>query len=243
MTRLIAAISAAGLIAAFLAIQSATVPTASAQPAVCLNLPAGEHRFEATARERAGTVTFRVEVGEGGVLIQFYEPGGVGVGVGAFVDTFTGADAYDLPDGVEIVECGASTQGGASSGASEVAFCSSLPAGSVTETISAGGRSYELTINVGEGGRIIDVSVLGQTYGVQEAVALLQNFGVTLPEGLGIAPCAAAPSVPSGKGDTGNAGLADRSGAPTLGYVAVAIAALAVAAASLAARRRIRARE
>ena len=242
MTRLIAAISAAGLIAAFLAIQSATAPTASAQPAVCLNLPAGEHRFEAEARDRAGTVSFRVVIGEGGVLTEFYEPGGQPVGAGAFLGVFTGPDAYDLPDGVEIVECGASTQGGAP-GDSEVAFCSSLPAGSVTETISAGGRSYELTINVGEGGRIIDVSVLGQTYSIQEAVALLQNFGVTLPEGLGIAPCAAAPSVPTGKGDTGNAGLADRGGAPTLGYAAVAIAALAVAAASLAARRRIRARE
>ena len=241
MTRLIVA---AAVIAAFLAIHSAAAPTVSAQgPTICLNLPPGEHRFEAASRERAGTIVFRVEVGEGGAITEFFEPGGQPIGAGAFLGLFTGPEAYPLPEGVEVVDCpwnpdGAAADSGdaATEDAAPVELCTALEPGSYTETISAGGRSYEATINIGEGGRLIDVEVLGQTYGAQAAIELLQGFGVTLPDYLAVAPCEAAP----GMAKTGNAGLAGSAGASTLGYVAVAIAALAVGGLSVAVRRRIR---
>lgn len=248
MTRLIVA---AAVIAAFLAIHSAATPTVSAQgPSICLNLEPGEHRLETASQERAGTIIFRVEIGEGGQIAEFYEPGGQPIGAGAFLGIFTGPEAYDLPEGVEIVDCPWSPDGMADDGddamedTAPVEFCTALEPGSYTETISAGGRSYEATINIGEGGRLVSVEVLGQTYGAQAAIELLQGFGVALPDHLGVAPCEAAPAMdaPDKKADTGNAGLVDSSGASTPGYVAVAIAALAVGGLSVAVRRRIRVR-
>lgn len=238
MTRFIVA---AAVIAAFLAIHSAATPTVSAQgPEVCLNLPAGEHQFTAASRERAGEIVFRVEVGEGGRVTEFYEPGGQPIGTGGFLQVFTGPEAYDLPEGVEIVDCGASADGDASDDAGGVTYCTSLDAGTYTETVSAGGRSYEATINIGEGGRLIDVTVLGQTYGAQAAIDLLAGFGAELPESLEVGPCEAAPV---GKPKSGSAGLVGDGGASALGYVAVAIAALAVGGAAVASRRRIGARD
>lgn len=237
MTRLIVA---AAVIAAFLAIHSAATPTVSAQgPEVCLNLPAGEHQFTAASRERAGEIVFRVEVGEGGRVTEFYEPGGQPIGVAGFLQVFTGAEAYDLPEGVEIVDCAASDDG-AMEDTGGVTYCTSLDAGTYTETVSAGGRSYEATINIGEGGRLIDVTVLGQTYGAQAAIDLLAGFGAELPESLEVGPCEAAPT---GKPKSGSAGLVADGGASALGYVAVAIAALTVGGAALASRRRIGARD
>ncbi len=237
MTRLIVA---AAVIAAFLAFHPAATPTASAQgPEVCLNLPAGEHQFTAASRERAGEIVFRVEVGEGGRVTEFYEPGGQPIGVAGFLQVFTGAEAYPLPEGVEIVDCAASDDG-AMEDTGGVTYCTSLPAGTYTETVSAGGRSYEATINIGEGGRLIDVTVLGQTYGAQAAIDLLAGFGAELPESLEVGPCEAAPGMKAPR--TGNAGLLGEGGASALGYVAVAIAALAVGGAALASRRRIGAR-
>ena len=228
-------IVAAAVIAVFLAVNSAAAPTVTAQaPSVCLNLPAGEHEFRAESRERAGEIVFRVEVGEGGSVTEFYEPGGQPIGVAGFAQVFTGPEAYDLPEGVEIIDCAPAAED--DSDAAAITYCTSLDAGTYTETVSAGGRSYEATINIGEGGRLIDVTVLGQTYGPQEAIELLQGFGAALPEHLNIAPCEAAPAE---KSKTGNAGLLDSGGASALGYVAVAIAALAVGAGSVAVRRRI----
>ena len=241
MTRLIVA---AAVIAAFLAIHTASVPTVSAQgPEVCLNLPAGEHQFTAASRERAGEIVFRVEVGEGGRVTEFYEPGGQPIGVGGFLQVFTGAEAYPLPEGVEIVDCAASADGeaDASDDAGGITYCTSLDAGTYTETVSAGGRSYEATINIGEGGRLIDVTVLGQTYGAQAAIDLLAGFGAELPESLEVGPCEAGPAMKAPK--TGNAGLLGDGGASALGYVAVAIAALAVGGAAVASRRRFGARD
>ena len=250
MTRIIVA---AALIAAFLAVAWATVPTASAQaPSVCLNLPPGEHEFQAQSREREGYVTFRVEIGEGGRVTEFYEPGGQPIGPAAFLSVFTGAEAYPLPEGVSIVDCPWSPDGESDDsseaadgeGADEadaggaVEYCTSLEPGSTTETISAGGRSYEVTINVGEDGRLIDVEVLGQTYGPQAVIDLLAGFGASFPEHLEIAPCEAAPAV----ADTGSGGLVESGGTAATGYVAVAIAALAVGGAAIATRRRIRVR-
>ena len=240
MTRLIVA---AAVIAAFLAFHPAGAPTASAQaPEVCLNLPVGEHQFTAASRERAGEIVFRVEVGEGGRVTEFYEPGGQPIGTAGFLQVFAGPEAYDLPEGVEIVDCSASADGasGAADDAGGVTYCTSLPAGTYTETVSAGGRSYEATINIGEGGRLIDVTVLGQTYGAQAAIDLLAGFGAELPESLAVAPCEAAPA---GKPKSGSAGLVADGGASALGYVAVAIAALAVGGAAVASRQRIGVRD
>ena len=240
MTRLIVA---AAVIAAFLAFHPAATPTTSAQgPEVCLNLPAGEHQFTAASRERAGEIVFRVEIGEGGRVTEFYEPGGQPIGTAGFLQVFAGPEAYDLPEGVEIVDCSASADGasGAADDGGGVTYCTSLPAGTYTETVSAGGRSYEATINIGEGGRLIDVTVLGQTYGAQAAIDLLAGFGAELPESLAVAPCEAAPA---GKPKSGSAGLVADGGASALGYVAVAIAALAVGGAAVASRRRISARD
>ncbi len=249
MTRIIVA---AGVIAAFLAIAWATVPTASAQaPGVCLTLPPGEHEFTAPARDREGEVTFRVEIGEGGSITEFYEPGGRPIGAGAFLGIFTGAEAYPLPEGISIVDCpwsadsesddSTAADAGASEGAAgdgEAAeYCTSLEPGTVTETISAGGRSYEVTINVAAGGRLIDVQVLGQTYGPQAVIDLLAGFGAEFPEHLEIAPCEAPAAA-----DTGSAGLVGEGGTALPGYIAVAIAALAFGGAAVAARRRIRVR-
>ncbi len=240
MTRLILAAAA---IAAFLAIHAASVPTVSAQgPEVCLNLPAGEHQFTAASRERAGEIVFRVEVGEGGRVTEFFEPGGQPIGVAGFLQVFTGAEAYPLPEGVEIVDCAASDDGddGAMEDTGGVTYCTSLSAGTYTETVSAGGRSYEATINIGEGGRLIDVTVLGQTYGPQAAIDLLAGFGAELPESLEVGPCEAAPA---GKPKSGSAGLVADGGASALGFVAVALAALAVGGAAVASRRRIGVRD
>lgn len=239
MTRLIVA---AAVIAAFLAIHAASVPTVSAQgPEVCLNLPAGEHQFTAASRERAGEIVFRIEVGEGGRVTEFFEPGGQPIGVAGFLQVFTGPEAYDLPEGVEIVDCAASAAADASGDdAGGVTYCTSLEAGTYTETVSAGGRSYEATINIGEAGRLIDVTVLGQTYGPQAAIDLLAGFGAELPESLAVAPCEAAQP---GKPKSGSGGLLADGGASTLGYLAVAMAALAVGGAAVASRRRIRVRD
>ncbi len=228
-------IVAAVVVAAFLAINSGAAPTVTAQaPSVCLNLPAGEHEFRAESRERAGEIVFRVEVGEGGSVTEFYEPGGQPIGVAGFLQVFAGPEAYDLPEGVEVVDCAPAADG--DTGDAAITYCTSLEAGTYTETVSAGGRSYEATINIGEGGSLIDVTVLGQTYGPQDAIELLQGFGAELPEHLGVAPCEAAPAE---KSKTGNAGLLGSGEMSALGYIAVAIAALAVGVGSVAVRRRI----
>lgn len=243
MTRLIVA---AAVIAAFLAIHAGATPTVSAQgPSVCLNLEPGEHRLETASQERAGTIVFRVDIGEGGSITEFYEPGGQPIGAGAFLGIFTGPNAYELPEGVEIVDCPSSSDGEADdaddamAGAGEIAYCTALEPGSYKETVRAGGQTYEATLNIGEGGRLINVEVLGETYDAQTAIGLLQGFGIALPDRLGVAPC---PAAPSGKATTGNAGLADSGGASIFGYVAVALAALAVGGLSVAVRRRIRVR-
>ena len=127
MTRLIIA---AAVLAAFLAFHPADTPTASAQaPEVCLNLPAGEHQFKAASRERAGEIVFRIEVGEGGRVTEFYEPGGQPIGVAGFLQVFTGAEAYPLPEGVEIVDCGASAEGDSGDDAGGITYCTGLEPG------------------------------------------------------------------------------------------------------------------
>ncbi len=216
-----------------------STPTAQAQPPICINLPAGDHQFTAPARDREGEVTFQVTVGEGGVITAFTEPGGQPIPPAAMLDIFTGDDAYPLPEGVAFVECGAA-QESMMEPAPGGGVCVNLPAGSYEETVSAGGRSYEITINVAEHGILSDVAIMGQTYGPSEAIALLEGFGAALPAGIQIVDCPEHDSaMPTGYANTGTGGLADPNaqGGSGIWYGIGALAVLALTAA-IAWRRR-----
>ena len=242
MKPMLIALAAAVLLAGALGL--AALQPASAQqggPPVCLTLAPGEHTFNAPARDREGEVSFTVVVGEGGLVTEFIEPGGQSIPASAMLQLFTGDDAYPLPDGVMIVECGA---GGDSMMEEQAApVCVNLPEGTHTGTVSAGGRTYEITMHIGSGGQVDSVELLGQSYSAQEAIALLEGFGATLPQGVQIVPCA-APSAdddqpaPVAYANTGTGGLADSShGASSWAGIGVG-AALALAIAALLARRR-----
>ena len=77
---------------------------ARAQPSVCLNLAAGTYELEAPSLEREGNVVFRVVIGEGGEIVEFYEPGGVEIGAAAGIGIFMSGE-YELPEGVAIAAC------------------------------------------------------------------------------------------------------------------------------------------
>lgn len=80
------------------------VNDARAQPSVCLNLPPGTHDLEAPSLEREGNVVFRVVIGEGGEIVEFYEPGGVEIGAAAGIGIFMSGE-YELPEGVALAAC------------------------------------------------------------------------------------------------------------------------------------------
>lgn len=228
------------------------LPSAAAQPGICITLPAGDHELTAAARDREGNVTFRLTVGDGGAVNEFIEPGGQSIPPIAMLDIFAGEDPYPLPDGVAIVDCpwmgnaAASndedevdaTQGDAAPEAvaptTEPAFCISLEPGSYTETVSAGGRSYDVTINVTQGRRITDVEILGRSYSAPEALGLLSGFGASLPEHFDVQPCAA--SYPQ----TGSGGLADSGSVRDTALAVLAAIASVTIAASIAHRIRRR---
>ncbi len=176
-------------------------------PSVCLTLPPGDHTFTAPARDREGEVSFQVTIAEGGIVTAFTEPGGQSIPPATVLQVFTGEDAYPLPDGIMIVECDAAAGGGAMQDAedSTVATCLNLPPGAHQAMVSAGGRSYDLALDIGGGGRIRGIEILGQSYTAQEALELLQGFGATLPVSMEIVDCAASPSY----ANTGTGGLAD----------------------------------
>ena len=77
---------------------------ARAQQSVCLNLAPGTHDLEAPSQEREGNVVFRVVIGEGGEIVEFYEPGGVEIGAAAGIGIFMSGE-YQLPEGVAIAAC------------------------------------------------------------------------------------------------------------------------------------------
>ena len=79
-------------------------PGAHAQPALCLNLEPGEHTFEADSLDRDGTVSFRIVTGEGGEILEFYEPGGQEIGAQAGLGILSSGD-YAMPDDWAIVPC------------------------------------------------------------------------------------------------------------------------------------------
>lgn len=256
MTRFLLAVTAAALILTTLALTSPTSASAqSGAPPVCVSVPPGEYNFTAPARDREGDVSFSVTVGEGGVVTEFTEPGGQSIPPSAMLQLFTGEDAYALPDGVAIIEC-AADEADAMEEAGEAAatpVCVSLPPGSHSASVSAGGQSYEITINIGAGSEVISVEVLGQTYSAQDALDLLAGFGAVLPPQIQIIECAAddadAMSEDSGSSGsssspqvyptTGTGGLAVDQGATGFWAAIATVAGLFLVAAAIAARRRV----
>ena len=219
MNRFFLAMGAAVLALSFAAF--ITLPSAHAQPPVCLNLPAGTHDLVVPSQEREGNVIFQVEIGEGGVITEFYEPGGQPIGAAAGMGIFASGD-YELPEGVAVVECGA----GVGEQAEETDVCLNLDPGSHNRSVSAGGRTYEITIHVGDRNQITAIDVLGQSYSAQDALGLLETFGAAMPADIAIVPCVGAPLV-TAYGNAGSGGLADSS---DLTIVWAAIAALTIAA-------------
>ncbi len=213
----------------FVALYSSS-PTAQAQPPVCVNLAPGDHTFTAPSRDRPGDVSFTVSVGEGGVVTSVTEPGGQSLPPPLMLELFAGDDPYPLPEGVAIVECDAADSlaaGGQDSGE----LCLNLEPGSYEESVSASGQTYNITIHVGENGRLISVDVLGQSYAPSDALALLAQFGASVPPHIQILPC--EPVVGAAYPTTGTGGLADSgslgglwAGLATLSVLAIAIGAV-----------------
>ena len=239
MTRILIALVAAALLGGAYALTTAQ-PISAQQggPSVCLSLPAGDHTFTAPSQDREGEVSFTVTVGEGGLVTSFTEPGGQSVPPAALLQIFTGEDAYPLPEGVSFIECEAAQSDSMAEDA-PAPVCVSLPAGSHSATVSAGGQSYEITIDVGDHSEVIGVTVLGQTYNAQDALDLLAGFGAVLPPQVRIIECPAdtMPEASDGNSQaaypyTGSGGLADSpdrtalwAGLGALGFVAIAAAA------------------
>ena len=232
---LIAAVAAALVVGAAGLTALQPVSAQPGGPSVCLSLPAGEHTFTAPARDREGDVSFTVTVGEGGVVTGFTEPGGQSIPPAAMLEIFTGEDAYPLPEGVSFVECASDElEGGDETAAAEI--CTNLEPGSHNRSATAGGRTYELVIHVGDDNQVTSIDVLGQSYSAAEGIGLLDQFGAAMPAGVEIVPCEGGMADQVGGGgqptlyaNTGSGGLAD-SGDQTGLWSAIATFAIAVAA-------------
>ncbi len=243
MIRLLTAIVLSALLIGAVPLTSS--PTASAQQAVavCVTLPPGEHTFSAPARDREGEVSFTVTVIQGGIVTGFIEPGGRDIPPAAMLDVFAGEDPYPLPEGVMIVDCAEAAAADPMGSLASDEICTNLDAGSHPETVSAGGRTYDIVINVDDRHVLESVEIRGQTYSASDALDLLAGFGASVPEGVEVFPCA---FPPNGYPTTGSGGLAETSGSNGLWYAIAAVAALALgglavgrrSAAITAARRR-----
>lgn len=244
MKRILIAIVASALVAGVVGL--ASLQPVSAQPggpSVCLSLPPGEHTFTAPSQERGGEVSFTVTVGEGGVVTAFTEPGGQSIPPAAMYDIFTGEDAYPLPEGVSFTECEGADDSMMDDGPS-ADVCINLPAGVHESTVNVSGQSQPITLDIAEGGVVRGIAVLGQTYTAAEGLALMEQFGVSLPTGISIVECA-APSAPGSAdaqptlyANTGTGGLADTTDRTGLWAGLGSLAVLAIAAAAVAQRRR-----
>ena len=239
MTRILIAMVAAAVLIGSAGL-AATQPAAAQPggPPVCLSLAPGEHEISAPARDREGNVIFRVTVAEGGVVTEFVEPGGQSIPPAAMIEIFTGADAYPLPDGVAIVECEAGdSMASGDQGSGEL--CLNLEPGSYEESVSASGQTYSITIHVGANGRLTSVDVLGQSYSPSDALALLAQFGASVPPHIQILPCEpAATAYPT----TGTGGLADANNRTGLWAAFATVAALGLVSAFALRRRQRRTR-
>ena len=242
---LIAAVAAALVVGAAGLTALQPVSAQPGGPSVCLSLPAGEHTFTAPARDREGDVSFTVTVGEGGVVTGFTEPGGQSIPPAAMLEIFTGADAYPLPEGVSFVECASDElEGGDETAAAEI--CINLEPGSHNTSATAGGRTYELVIHVGDYNQVTSIDVLGQSYSAAEGIGLLDQFGAAMPAGVEIVPCeggmadqGAAGGQPTLYANAGSGGLADSSGQTGLWSAIATFAILAIAVTAVTQRRRI----
>lgn len=237
MSRLLLLLSAAAFVLAVAGLTALPMssPTAHAQPSVCLNLAPGDHTFTAPARDREGDVTFQVSVGDGGVVTALTEPGGQSIPPVAMLDIFAGEDAYPLPEGVAIVECEGAGDSMSADDQSAGELCLNLEPGSYEESVSASGQTYSITINVGESGRLTSVEVLGQAYSPSDALALLAQFGASIPPHIQILPCEPdAAAYPT----TGTGGLADSNNLTGLWAALATIAALGLVS-TIAMRRRV----
>ena len=258
MSRSLLTLAAALIVAAGIGISSLQ-PTASAQqggPPICVTgLSAGDHTLTADARDREGQVSFGVSVDEQGVVTSFTEPGGQVIPPVSMLDIFTGPDAYELPEGVSVGVCG----GGESMMEESAAHvCVNLEPGTHEATVNVSGQSQPIVIDVGAGGVVRGIQVLGSNYSGAEGLALMEQFGVSLPAGVEVVECApAADSMvededgdspePTLYANTGSGGLADTSGSNGLWYAIAAVAALVVGglavgrrAATITAERRVR---
>lgn len=234
---------------------------ARAQQSVCLNLAPGTYELEAPSQEREGNVVFRVVIGEGGEIVEFYEPGGVEIGAAAGIGIFMSGE-YQLPEGVALAACpytgDASSmseddegslesetsaddeeQAGppAEAGAAQAgpALCVNLSPGTHMLDVTAFGIAMSVTAQIGPGGEVIMVDA--GDFGVHPGAAVAGMIGtsIVLPPEVQVVACAALPY-------TGTGGLLDQGlGAQEVGLVAAA--ALGVSTLSLLtllARRRSR---
>ena len=237
--------------------------SAQAQQSFCLNLPPDTYELVVPSRERDGTVTFKVEIGEGGEIVEFYEPGGQPVGAAAGIGLFVGG-GYELPEGILVVDCpydadaalsqpqdgddsmsddsmedGEEQSAAPAQTAAQAApgLCVNLSEGSHTFNVTAFGQATSVTAQIGPGGSVImvDAGSLGVHPGA--AVAGMIGSSIILPPDVQVVECAV------GLPNSGTGGLLDGGlSAQQVGLVTVA--ALGVSTLSLLtllARRRSRA--
>lgn len=235
---------------------------ARAQPSVCLNLAAGTYELEAPSQEREGNVVFRVVIGEGGEIVEFYEPGGVEIGAAAGIGIFMSGE-YQLPEGLAIADCpytgddssmmeeddegslesesaaGDEQQAGppAGVGAAQAggALCVNLDPGTHMLDVTAFGVAMSVTAQIGPGGEVIMVDA--GDFGVHPGAAVAGMIGtsIVLPPAVQVVACALLPT-------TGTGGLLDQGlGAEEVGLVvAAALGVSLLSLLMLLARRRSR---
>ena len=238
---------------------------ARAQQSVCLNLAPGTHELEAPSQEREGNVIFRVVIGEGGEIVEFYEPGGVEIGAAAGIGIFMSGE-YQLPEGVALAACPytagdsmsddasmsdddgdsleseASTDTGEQAGPAEAgaaqagpALCVNLSPGTHMLDVTAFGIAMSVTAQIGPGGEVIMVDA--GDFGVHPGAAVAGMIGtsIVLPPEVQVVACAALPT-------TGTGGLLDQGlGAQEVGLVAsAALGVSLLSLLTLLARRRSR---
>ena len=240
---------------------------ARAQQSVCLNLAPGTHDLEAPSQEREGNVVFRVVIGEGGEIVEFYEPGGVEIGAAAGIGIFMSGE-YQLPEGVAIAACPYTGDDSMSDDASvsedngdslesEASTDGEEQAGPPAEA-GAAQAGPALCVNLSPGMHILDVTAFGIAmsvtaqigpggevimvdagdFGVHPGAAVAGMIGTSIV----LPPEVQVVACTSGFGATGTGGLLDQGlGAQEVGLVAsAALGVSLLSLLTLLARRRSR---